>query len=317
MAGGRKRVVVNNNKKRERVPEKEPVTPVVARGRRAAPELEVPMVPRTPINMNEPTPSVSAPVKKKITFSDQISHQIAAPVQPRMIPAMLDPRERHEDPSMINFDTMKELIEYFCDAGARNGVLFGDSIQMAQDFYLGCLLIGPDGDSDLSFCGHIDRAWHHFLLNTIAYKTFCEKLGFFVHHTTKTDNDPDQAYQARVREMMRRARQTWGNHVFRGVWWPQDQEPRRELVYEEVDTVEPTFTIRINHITGKTYTQVVTKRTTVRELKELLYQAKKANEPAMQRIIFAGHELDDDVTMGTYNIRDQTTLHAVDRLIGC
>jgi hypothetical protein len=235
-----------------------------------------------------------------------------------MIPAILDPAERQADPrTMIDFDTMKELIEFFCDSGSRNGVSFGDSMEMAQDFYLGCLLKGPKGDPELSFCGHIDRAWHYFLLNTEAYDAFCHKLGFKVHHSTKTDNDPDHVYQARVREMMRRARQTWGNHVFRGVWWPQDQEPRRELVFEEPVPLEHTFTVRIYHITGKTYTQVVTKQTTVRELKELLYQAKKANEPVMQRIIFAGHELDDDVTMGTYNIRDQTTLHAVDRLRGC
>jgi len=117
--------------------------------------------------------------------------------------------------------------------------------------------------------------------------------------------------------MMRRGRQRWGNHVFRGVWWPQDQEPRRELVFEEPVPVEPTFTVRINHISGKTFTQVVTKRTTVRELKELLYQAKKGLDPGMQRIIFAGRELDDDLSLGTYNIRDQTTLHAVDRLRGC
>jgi len=130
MAGGRKRTVVNN--KRERVLEKEPVTPVVTegRGRRAAPELEEPKEPQVPVTPVEQSLSKTpaGPLKKKISFSDQVSRQIVTSA-----PEVVQGVRRTESLTTFHLDNMKELIEFFCDAGSRNGVSFGDSLQMAQD----------------------------------------------------------------------------------------------------------------------------------------------------------------------------------------
>ena len=118
------------------------------------------------------------------------------------------------------------------------------------------------------------------------------------------DDDEEEAADAAVGDQTHATGNLFGGDL-------DDPEPAAKR-----SRVDNGFSVFIKTMKGRTLTLHANKDTTVKAIKALLHAAGEG-PPDQLRIVFAGKELQDDLTMGHYNVKAPATLHMLMRLRGC
>ena len=74
--------------------------------------------------------------------------------------------------------------------------------------------------------------------------------------------------------------------------------------------------IFVKTLTGKTITLEIRECDLVSDVKLKVFE-KDGTPPMLQRLIFAGRQLEDDRRLSDYGVQRESTLHLVLRLLGC
>jgi hypothetical protein len=81
----------------------------------------------------------------------------------------------------------------------------------------------------------------------------------------------------------------------------------------ELNPITPTIYVNIRTLTEKTFKLIVTRQDTIEVVKRKL-EAQEGYEAKDQRLIFAGRQLDNNLTVAYYNIKHEDIIHLVMRL---
>ena len=159
----------------------------------------------------------------------------------------------------------------------------------------------------------MEQLWTAAILNTAFYQPLMERLGVWIHHEPK-DYTADTARAIVQRELCLR-------HGYRVVYGSAPLalygSARRALgAAMESELQGGGYQVYIKTLTGKTLVVDVDSELTVGELK-IKIQDREGIPPDLQRLIFAGKQLEDGRSLGCYFLTSESTIHMILRLRGC
>lgn len=296
-------------------------------------------------NKNEITHPPEAPVKVRVKFPQrereqqkrdreedeerQASPSLDLPRKRQWVPPLGEPdlqfsppielveeeEEQQQQPESfpkgLDFARDAVLIKCCERVGARRGWEYGRIMQAAYDLLmvLWCKKqVGNNREFDFSCPEDIDECWHEFVLNTVQYAQWADNFGgFFPNHTTFTSDDPDEVKMGRIQALMAFGRS-------RGIRFNSEFWPRMSVPAVPNDDLG-LFDVYVQTLTGKLMLVKVTNMTTVLRLKEKLEQLEGFPTDA-QRLIFAGHNMDELKLLKDYGIGPYSKVHLVLRIGG-
>ena len=276
------------------------------------------------------TPPPDAPVKVRVKFPQREREQLqkrerdeeerqASPSEdlPKKRvwippPVQLVEVEESPPPTGLDFVKHRNLIKCCERVGSpkRRGWQYGRIMQAAYDLLLVLWCkkqVGHNRELEFSCPEDIDECWHEFILNTDEYAQFAEAFGFFPRHTTFTSDDSDEAKMRRIQALMAFGKSR--GIKFNSEFWPSAAAP--VVPADDLGL----FDIYVKTLTGKAITVKVSEMTTVFRLKEKLEQLEGFPVDA-QRLIFAGHHMDETKLLKEYGVSFFSTIHLVMRIGG-
>jgi ubiquitin-large subunit ribosomal protein L40e len=191
-----------------------------------------------------------------------------------------------------------------------------DAIEAAQEVLL-CLYCKSAGPMGLSMPPVLDQFWHELILETEFYAKLCASIGTgqFIHHSKNMASDPEEIKAIRVTAMKEAVASIAGaTHVFSPVFWPAKVSDKRLALVPGRSRND--LELFVKGLNGRTVTVRVPPTATVMDVKTALFRAD--NVPVdEQRLIYGGRSLEDETTLYSHGVQDETTLHLVRRLRGC
>jgi len=170
--------------------------------------------------------------------------------------------------------------------------------------------------------GNMDALWHEHVLDTRAYACHCEMLLGNTHRIIH--HDPNGVKDLNAKLARRRVLKELWDQVFdeppKEGWdgHPKDvAEYVKRLVGRKRRRVpDSAVEIFVKTLTGRTVTLRIDPEAEVEDLKLAVYDAGEAPVD-QQRLVFAGKQLEDGLTLRDCGIKQHSNVHLVLRLSGC
>jgi len=166
----------------------------------------------------------------------------------------------------------------------------------------------------------MDAVWHAHILDTSSYIDTCRLIlgnGGYIHHNPYSGKNQEvkQACRKMSVAVFKQIfgvdpKQGWGLRESHEDYVNRLSSKKRRRVSDNA------FDVFVKTLESKTLTLKVDHETLVEDVKLMLQDAGEAPVD-MQRLIFAGKQLEDGRTMRYYDIKYPSTLHLVQRLRGC
>ena len=224
-------------------------------------------------------------------------------------------QQQESPPDGLDFARDADLIKCCKVVGKDRGWEYGRTMQAAYDLLLVLWCkkqVGHDREFEFSCPEDIDECWHEFVLNTVQYAQWADNFGgFFPNHTTFTSDDPDEVKMGRIQALM-----TFGRShgiKFNSEFWPRIRVPTTYTaapVPTNDNFEDGLFDVYVQTLTGKTMTVSVLDITSVLGLKQKLESLHGFPTDA-QRLIYAGHNMDDLKLLKNYGIGPYSKIHLV------
>jgi hypothetical protein len=153
---------------------------------------------------------------------------------------------------------------------------------------------------------------HWMLLNTHVRDEVHQLVGGDVPHTTATEADPEPVKQHR-RDVAKTAMRSFGFtprvHVWSSESAPVSEKPTTQVA-NPVD-----INVVANFMSGKTLSFRASNGITIKELKEM-FQSLEGISPDLQRPIYNGKAMEDDMQLGHYTLdREDVMFHVAMRIV--
>lgn len=169
----------------------------------------------------------------------------------------------------------------------------------------------------------IDQIWHNHLLDNESYMTVSITIcGYVLYHYPENSFLANtKTYDLRYNATIKLFTEKFGP-VNNLIWIKSNQEIKGEkIIAEPVNVpqqISNTETIRIfiKKLSGSTITIDIKNNATILELKTKIDE-KEGISPQMQRLTWAGKQLENINTLHDYNITDCSTIHLIPKLSGC
>ena len=154
----------------------------------------------------------------------------------------------------------------------------------------------------------VDQVWHVHLLKPKLYAKFCQEVfEQLIDHDLDGTNSTDEKKKERLLRTKELYKQVFNQDPIDSIWKTPDDST------EENDAKDETFEVHIKSLTGRTITISSSFHETVKDLKNKLLE-KEGIPTEQQRLILAGQQLQDRMTMADYNICHETIMYLILRL---